>query len=151
MPLKTGDLAPNFELASTEGRALSLHRDLVGRPVVLFFYPKDFTPACTAEACAFRDEFAAFRDLSVDVLGISQDDIATHQRFREAHNLPFHLLSDPRGQVAKQYRATVPVLGMNLRVTYLLDAEHRVAAVFDNLFASQGHIRAMVSALQKSA
>jgi peroxiredoxin Q/BCP len=113
----------------------------------LFFYPKDFTPGCTKEVCEFRDAFAEFRNLDVKVLGISQDSIESHHKFIKQHNLPFDLLTDKNGKVAKQYKATIPVIGMNRRVTYLLDKEHKIKGVFENMFAAGRHVEAMLQKL----
>lgn len=146
--LQVGDVAPDFTLASTSGSNLSLSRDMAGQALVLYFYPKDFTPVCSAEACSFRDHFAEFQGLGIPVFGISSDDIATHQRFIRHFNLPFQLLSDPNNRVAEQYAGRMPILGLLRRSTFLLNKEHRVAAVHDERFGARGHIRHMLAALQ---
>jgi peroxiredoxin Q/BCP len=117
---------------------------------VLYFYPKDFTPACTQEACSFRDHLADFEGLGVEVVGISRDSLKEHDRFRSEHNLAFHLLSDESGDVCAQYDALVPVIRLPKRVTYLLDANHRVAAVVSNMFNARAHIEEMVAHLKKA-
>jgi thioredoxin-dependent peroxiredoxin len=94
------------------------------------FLPKDFTKVCTAEACDFRDQFSAFRDLDVPVIGISRDSIAKHLKFKEEHKLPFELLSDGSGKVCKKYDALVPILKMPKRVTYFVDKNHVIQGVF---------------------
>ena len=100
MNLAVGDQAPEFTLESNQGtKSLS---DYSGQWVVLYFYPRDNTPGCTQEACDFRD---AMPGLGAQVLGVSADDLASHEDFAEGHNLPFPLLSDPGGEVAKRYGA----------------------------------------------
>ncbi|MGB3616920.1 MAG: peroxiredoxin, partial [Catalinimonas sp.] len=117
----------------------------------LYFYPKDFTSVCTAEACGFRENFAFFEGLDVPVLGVSRDDLATHHRFREAHELPFHLLADTKGAVSKQYGANIPFVNMTRRITYLLDADHRVAGVLENMFSARRHIDEMIAQLKRTS
>jgi peroxiredoxin Q/BCP len=146
MPLKEQEKAPDFELASTEGRSFKLSEQAED-PMILFFYPKNFTKVCTDEACSFRNAFSEFRDLNVKVVGISQDTIASHHKFIEENRLQFELLSDPKGKVAKNYKATVPVLGMNRRVTYLLDGERKIKAVYENMFSANQHVKEMIKKL----
>lgn len=147
MALATGTLAPDFTLPSTSGRDFNLRLDALGQPLILYFYPKDFTRTCTAEACGFRDEFAHFAELGVPVYGISRDDIATHHKFKQAYNLPFELLADPKGEVTKQYAGNLPLVGWGKRATYLLDAEQKVAAAYSKLFQGRQHIDHMLQAL----
>jgi peroxiredoxin Q/BCP len=147
MALKINDPAPDFELPATNGKKISLRRDLAGKPCVLYFYPKDFTPGCTKEACEFRDQFATFRNLNVDVFGISRDSIASHQKFKEEHKLPFELLSDVSGEVCKAYKALIPIVGVPKRISYLLDAEHKIVAVYQDFFGAEEHIKAMLEKL----
>ena len=150
MALKINTQAPDFELLSTNGNKVSLYKDLAGKPCILYFYPKDFSPGCTKEACEFRDQFATFRNLNVDVFGISRDDMASHQKFKEAHKLPFDLLSDVSGKVCKAYEALVPIVGIPKRISYLLDAEHKIIAVYQDFFGAEEHIKAMLSKLPEN-
>jgi peroxiredoxin Q/BCP len=117
----------------------------------LYFYPKDFTALCTAEACSFRDAFDTFIDLGVDVVGISTDDLETHHRFKAAHHLPFELLSDPNSHVAKLYGAVIPVVGITRRKTFLLDKDLTVVAMFENMFSPDQHTRTMIERLKAGA
>lgn len=94
MTLKKGQKARDFSLPSTSGEKFNLYQSTAGRPCVIYFYPKDFTKVCTAEACDFRDQFSAFRELDVPVIGISRDNITTHLKFKEEYKLLFELLSD---------------------------------------------------------
>ena len=100
--LKVGDIAPNFTLCDKEGREVSLS-DFLGKRVVLYFYPKDNTPGCTRQACAFAATYGQFSDKGVEVIGISRDSVMSHVKFAEKHNLPFILLSDPDLSVIKAY------------------------------------------------
>jgi peroxiredoxin Q/BCP len=149
MSLKIKEKAPSFELRSTAGLAFSLD-DYKDEPLILFFYPKNFTSVCTKEVCEFRDAFSTFRNLDIEVVGISQDTINSHLKFKEENKLPFELLSDPQGKVAKLYKALVPVLGMNRRITYLLNKEHKIAAVYENMFTADKHVKAMIAQLNNT-
>lgn len=148
MALALRSQAPDFQLASTSAKVFKL-REHLGKPLILFFYPKDFTKGCTAEVCEFRDQFSEFRDMDVPVFGISRDDIPTHEKFKKAHQLPFDLLSDPDGGVCKSYDALIPIVKMPKRVTYLLDKDHRIAGIFEGLFENKKHVSAMIAKLEK--
>ena len=100
--MKKGDMAPDFTLADKEGRNVTLS-GFRGRKVVLYFYPKDNTPGCTRQACAFAGFFAEFRKKDVVVIGISRDSVESHRKFAEKYNLPFILLSDPELQAIQAY------------------------------------------------
>lgn len=149
MALSVGQKAPDFKLPSTSGQILQMSGDLLGKAFILYFYPKDFTRGCTAEACEFRDQFEAFRKLDIPVFGVSRDDIPTHQKFRKAYKLPFDLLSDGNGKVCKSYDALIPLINMPKRVTYLIDEKHEIAGVFSDMFESKGHIDNMLKKLRK--
>ncbi len=147
MSLKVGEQVPQFSLASTGGGSVSLE-DLKGLAFILYFYPKDFSSVCTKEACSFRDQFAHLRDLSVPVFGVSRDNLDTHKRFKAEHSLPFELLADVDGAVARSFKARMPVVGVTKRITYLIDAEQRVAAVHDELLGGESHVKAMLEAVK---
>jgi peroxiredoxin Q/BCP len=149
MSLKIGTQAPDFSLASTSEKKVSLSKDFGGKALILYFYPKDFTKVCTAEACEFRDQFEAFRNLDIPVFGISRDDIPTHERFKKQYKLPFDLLSDHNGKVCNAYDALIPLIKLPKRITYLLDQDHKIAGVFSDMFESKGHIEAMLKKLAK--
>lgn len=150
MALQIGQKAPDFKLNSTSGQILKMSEDLKGKAFILYFYPKDFTRGCTAEACEFRDQFEAFRNLDVPVYGVSRDAISTHEKFKKAYKLPFELLSDLDGKVCKSYDALIPLIKMPKRVTYLIDDKHEIAGVFSDMFESKGHIESMLFKLKKS-
>lgn len=100
--LEAGSKAPDFTLNDKDGRPVSLH-DFAGRRVVLYFYPKDNTPGCTRQACAFAAAYRGFRELDAVVIGVSKDSVASHQKFAEKYDLPFILLADPERQAIEAY------------------------------------------------
>ena len=100
--LEIGMKAPDFTLPDKDGHAVSLH-DFEGKPVVLYFYPKDNTPGCTRQACAYAGAYRGFTDMGVEVIGISRDSVASHAKFAEKYGLPFVLLSDPERQAIEAY------------------------------------------------
>ncbi len=116
--LKPGDRAPNFILPDAEGRDVALD-DLRGEWVLLFFYPKNGTPVCTAEVCAFRDEFSAYRERGVRLIGVNLEKSQRHKRFIAKHNLPFPLLWDRQKRISRRYGALGP-LGLYCRRSYFL-------------------------------
>lgn len=144
MALSIGSKVPDFTLPSTKGGHFQLSKDLADKPCILYFYPKDFTPGCTQEACDFRDHFSYFEGLDIDIIGISRDSMQTHLKFKQKHKLPFDLLADEKGEVSKKYQALLPIFKTNRRITYLLDKEHRVTAVYENMFGAGKHIQKMV-------
>lgn len=125
---EVGTSAPAFETRDQNGARVRL-ADLRGHPVVLFFYPKDGTPGCTQEACAFRDSWQRIQATGAVILGVSRDSVSSHREFAEEHQLPFALLSDESGVIASAYGVN-SFLGMNSRVTCLIDRNGRVARVF---------------------
>lgn len=146
--LLPGDQAPLIALPDGDG--VERRSDaLGGRPLVLFFYPKDETPGCTAEACAFRDSYAELQDLGAEVWGVSGDDAASHQRFARRHNLPFPLLVDQGNALRKSF-GVPSVLGLLPgRVTYVIDGEGVIRHVFNNLLDGAAHRREAIDALRR--
>jgi peroxiredoxin Q/BCP len=130
--LAEGAEAPDFMAVDQDGEVQQLRLLRRNRPVVLFFYPRDGTPGCTAEACAFRDAWDRMQEAGAIVVGVSTDEVATHARFAREHELPFPLLSDPDGRVLRLYGVPT-LLGMAARVTYIVDAEGRIAGVFPDV------------------
>lgn len=148
MKLRVGDTAPNFSLPGTAG-TFTLSAQRGKGPLILFFYPKNNTRVCTAEACSFRDEFAHLRELNATIVGISADSLKSHEDFKARHKLPYELLSDSDTRVARLYGAKMPLLPMTKRVTFLLDANLVVRAVHSELFGHEGHISSMKEELAR--
>lgn len=144
MPLKLKEQAPDFSLPSTSGADFTLSKNAANKPVIIYFYPKDFTPGCTKEACGFRDTFNFFKELNIMVIGISRDSVEIHHEFKKAHDLPFELLSDENGKVSDLYKTSIPLIKFTKRITYLLDRQHKIAAVYENFFGATKHIHEMV-------
>jgi peroxiredoxin Q/BCP len=116
---------------------------------VLYFYPKDDTPGCTAESCAFRDQYEVFKVAGAEVIGISGDSSESHQKFAAKYNLPFTLLSDKGDQVRKLYGATTAFGFIPGRVTYVIDQEGVVQYVFDSMLNFKGHVEETLKTLQE--
>jgi peroxiredoxin Q/BCP len=150
--LKEGQKAPGFRLSSAEGGSVSLE-DFLGKPVVLYFYPKDDTPGCTREACAFRDHYAQIGKTGAVVLGVSPDSVSSHEKFRDKYKLSFPLLSDPDKQVAKKFGAYgektlygKKVVGM-IRSTFIIDGAGVVRKVFPKVRVD-GHAEQVLETLR---
>ena len=146
-----GEKAPDFTLESDEGKQVSL-KALRGKPVVLYFYPKDDTSGCTTEACEFRDLFPRFRKGGAVVLGVSPDDVKSHVKFKKKYELPFTLLADTEKEVAQAYGVWKEksmygrkYMGVE-RTTFLIDAEGKVARVFEKVKPA-GHAAEVEQAL----
>ena len=141
-----GTPAPDFDLPAHTGGTVTLS-SLRGQWVVVYFYPADDTPGCTAEACSFRDSFEDFTDAGAVVLGVSSDSVDKHVAFAEKHRLPFTLLSDDGGVTRKAWgvKSTLGVLPG--RVTYVIDPEGTVRSVFSSQFQATRHIREALAAI----
>ena len=132
--VEEGKPAPDFELTSDAGEQVKLS-DFRGKPVVLYFYPKDDTPGCTAQACGIRDAYSEFQDRGAVVLGVSPDSEASHVKFRDKYELPFTLLADPEHEVSERYGTWVEKKYMGKkymgveRSTFLIDSQGNVARV----------------------
>jgi thioredoxin-dependent peroxiredoxin len=147
--LKVGDRAPLFTLPNQAGVTVNL-ADLIGqKPIVLYFYPKDDTPGCTAESCAFRDSYEQFQDLGAEVIGISADPPTTHQQFVSKYQLPFTLLSDVSNQVRERYGVPPTFFVVPGRVTYVIDREGIVRHIFDSQFNFNGHVEEALKILKQ--
>ena len=133
MTLSVGTSAPAFTTVDDEGNSVSLS-DFKGKTVVLYFYPKDDTPGCTKQAQSFRDSFTEYQNKDVIVLGVSRDDRASHQKFKEKYDLPFKLLVDSDGALTKAY--DVDGGGYAKRVTYIIDGNGEISKVDSNVNTS---------------
>jgi peroxiredoxin Q/BCP len=135
--LKTGDAMPDSTLVGPDGPVKL--RDRIGKPLVVYFYPKDETYGCTREACGFRDQYEAFMAAGAEVIGISRDDAASHAKFREHHRLQFTLLSDPGGSVAASWGVR-SILGIPGRATFVFDKAGVVRHRFDSMVRFGKHV-----------
>ena len=145
--LKIGDQAPEFSLPNSQGEDVSLSIFLATGPLILYFYPADFTPVCTAEACAFRDNYDGVAELGVQIVGVSPQSADSHARFTKQFNLPFPLLADANKQVIRRYGVDGP-FGIGVRrVTYLIDQEKNIVkrAVAD--FSTSSHLNLLKETL----
>ena len=134
--MKVGTLVPEFSLLDDEGQLRYLS-EFYGKPLVIYFYPKDDTPGCTKQACLFRDLYEDFRKKDITVIGISKDDVLSHRQFKENYNLPFTLLSDPDNKVCEMFGVWVEktkfaqtYMGIQ-RATFVLDASGVITHVFE--------------------
>jgi peroxiredoxin Q/BCP len=152
--VQVGDLAPDFSLPAQDGKIVSL-KDFRGKKaVVLYFYPKDDTPGCTREACAFRDSYEDFKDVGAEVIGVSSDSPESHQQFIAKYHLPFTLVSDSDNALRKLYGvqnvSTEKYGVLPGRVTYVIDKEGIVRHVFSSLFDAERHSVEAMNTLKAS-
>ena len=131
--LPVGSPVPDFTAPNQDGKAVSL-TSFKGQPVLVYFYPKDDTPGCTKEACALRDRYATFQKAGIVILGVSRQDAESHRAFRAKYKLPFDLLTDKDGDVAKALGVdTMPVLGIHKRQSLLIGADGKLVAFFHDV------------------
>jgi peroxiredoxin Q/BCP len=145
--------APQFSLENQDGETVKLS-DFLGKPFVLYFYPKDDTPGCTTEACSFRDDYSEYQKMGVKIVGISPDSVKSHQKFQNKYDLPFTLLSDPDHQIAEKYG----VWGLKkrhgrkyegiFRTTFLIDRNGRISKVFEGVKPSE-HSQEVLEEIKK--
>jgi peroxiredoxin Q/BCP len=149
--IEEGKPAPGFELTTDSGERVKLS-DFRGKPIVLYFYPKDDTPGCTVEACGFRDAYAEFEERGAVILGVSPDDEVSHLKFKQKYELPFTLLADPEHQAAEAYGvwgeknfAGKKYMGVS-RSTFIIDAEGNLAKAIHGV-KPDGHPEKVLAAL----
>ncbi|HYW04299.1 MAG TPA: peroxiredoxin [Gammaproteobacteria bacterium] len=150
--LVIGDPAPAFELPATGGKTIS-SRDMLGRNYVLYFYPRDNTPGCTTEGQEFRDHYQSFKAVHTEILGVSRDGVATHERFKEKHGFPFDLLSDLDETVCRRYGVIREknmygrkVMGIE-RSTFIIDREGILREAWRKVRV-RGHVEEVLSSVQ---
>ncbi|HUA08574.1 MAG TPA: peroxiredoxin [Candidatus Acidoferrales bacterium] len=148
--LGKGDSIPYVTLVDDDGASVAL-TSLIDRPIVLYFYPKDDTPGCTAEACRFRDEYEAFVDAGADVIGVSSDGAQSHARFRERHRLPFRLMSDPGGAARKAFGIPATFGILPGRATFVIARDAKILYSFNSQFAPHQHVQRALSAVRGQA
>jgi peroxiredoxin Q/BCP len=144
-----GDPAPDFALPAATGETVRLGQFRGRSEVVLFFYPRDHSPVCTAEACSFRDSFEAFQNAGAEVIGISADTVESHRRFAAQNRLPFQLLSDTGGSVRARYGVPRTLGLFPGRVTYLIDRQGVVRHIFESQFQPARHVAEALSVLDQ--
>lgn len=149
--IQIGQIAPDFSMPATGGQTIKL-ADLKGKPVVLYFYPKDDTSGCTQEACDFRDNIAQFNKVGVTVIGVSKDSLKSHEKFLQKHALNFPLASDEGTDVCERYGVWVEksmygkkYMGIE-RATFLINADGRIAGIWRKVKVD-GHVEAVRAAL----
>jgi len=152
MSVEAGKKAPDFTAPTDGGKKLKLS-DLRGEPVVLYFYPKDDTPGCTTEACGFRDALPDFSKVKAQVIGVSRDSVARHDKFKQKYDLPFPLVSDEDGKICEKYGTWVEkslygrkYMGID-RATFLIDKTGTVARVWRKVKVS-GHVAEVLEAVK---
>jgi len=148
MPIRVGDLAPDFTLPNQSGQPVTLSDFLGKKAVVLYFYPKDNTPGCTIESCTFRDSYDAFQTNGAEVISISSDSPTSHQQFATKYNLPFTLVSDEGSKIRNAYGVPSTLGLLPGRVTYIIDLEGKVRHIFNSQFNPKAHVSEAMQVLQ---
>lgn len=148
MSLKVGDFVPSFELLDQHGNCFKSETVLGKKPVVIYFYPRDETPGCIAEACSFRDHYEEFVELGAEVIGVSSDGVKNHQKFAKRHRLPFILLSDKKQKVQRLFKLPKLLFGLyTKRITFVVDKEGKISYVHNSL-RPDSHIKKALQKLQ---
>ena len=147
--IDVGAKAPSFNLPAQDGSTVSLDSLLEKGPVVVFFYPKDETPGCTAEACAFRDSYDVFQEAGASVIGISSDSAASHRKFADKHGFPFMLLSDKDGDVRARFGVPKTLGILAGRSTYVIDKGGIVRHVFHSQLFATKHVGEALDAIKQ--
>ena len=153
MELKVGDKVPSFKLKNQDGKTIS-SSDIKGKPIVLYFYPKDNTSGCTKEACNFRDEYPKFGKMKAEIIGISADSVESHKKFIEKYKLPFNLLSDEKKEVVEKYGVWKEknmygrkYMGI-VRTTFIIDASGKISNIFPKVKVDK-HNQEVMEALKE--
>ena len=150
--LKVGDMIPVFTLVDGQGNEFTSSDFFNKQPLVIFFYPKDNAPICTAEVCAFRDSFEDFKNLNAKIVGISTDSAISHRKFTKKHNLPYILLSDHNKRIQKLFGIRKGFLGMmSERVTFIANKQGKIIYIFSNHNEAQQHTNEALKALKSDS
>ncbi|NLO50635.1 MAG: peroxiredoxin [Bacteroidales bacterium] len=150
MKISIGSPLPPFRLPDQEGKMIDSTQLVGERPLVLYFYPKDDSPGCTAQACSFRDAYHDFIDAGAQVVGVSSDDSSSHKDFAEKHRLPFTLLSDQDGKLRREMGVPSDLLGLLPgRVTYVIDRHGIIRHIFKSQLNAKRHISEALAALAR--
>lgn len=151
-PLGVGDRVPSFVLQDQFGKPFNIEDHVGKSAMVIYFYPKDDTPGCTKEACAFRDSYESFTDKNIKVIGISGDDVESHRNFAEKYNLPFTLLADTENKVRELFGVKANVLGLIPgRVTYVVDEQGKIIFQYESQFKATKHIEEAINAIENTS
>ena len=149
MALQVGDRIPNFTANDNDGNVFDSASIVGKKPVVFYFYPKDNTPGCTAQACSFRDQYEDFKDLGAEVIGISSDSVSSHEKFAKRYKLPFLLLSDNNKKLRTLFGVKTNLFGLLPgRVTYVADKNGIIKLIFDSMNPSS-HIPKALAIVKK--
>ncbi len=149
MALKVGDTLPNFTAKDTNGNVFDSQNYIGKQSLVIYFYPKDNTPGCTAEACSFRDNYQDFKDLGAEVIGISADSVTSHLKFKSKFNLPFILLSDADKKLRKLFGVENSLIFLPGRETFVADKNGVILMIFNSM-SSKIHIEKALQILKKA-
>ncbi|TRX35621.1 peroxiredoxin [Flavobacterium restrictum] len=150
MALQVGDVIPHFTAKDAQGNDFDSHQYIGKKPLVIYFYPRDNTPGCTAQACSFRDQYEDFTDLGAEVIGISSDTATSHDAFAKRYKLPFILIADVDKSIRKRFGVPTGLFGvMPGRVTYVTDKKGVIILIFDNSLMATKHIPKALAAIKK--
>ncbi len=147
--LGVGDSAPDFTLTAQDGSSFTLVEALKRGPVVLFFYPKDDTPVCIAEACAFRDRHEVFLSRGAQVVGVSRDSVRSHESFAGKHDLPYTLLSDTDGKVRASFGVKKTLGFFDGRVTFVINRDAKILHAFSSALDARRHVEEAIGSLER--
>jgi peroxiredoxin Q/BCP len=149
--VRTGDRAPHFRKTAHDGTVVEVGDDALDRVLVLYFYPKDETPGCTAQACSFRDNYEDFLDAGAQVVGVSMDTAEGHESFASNHRLPFPLIADTDRSLAKAFGVSKTLGLLPGRVTYVIDRSGIVRMVFESQIRARKHVEEALDMVRKLA
>jgi peroxiredoxin Q/BCP len=149
--LKRGARAPHFSLQTSDGGVLRSTEYFGRKPIVLYFYPKDDTPGCTVESCAFRDAYEQFVAAGAEVIGVSADPVSSHRRFQDKHALPFILASDTARRTAREYGVPEGPFGLAGRATFVIDRHGIVRDAFSSRFRVKRHVSRALDLVRRLA